>query len=398
MHREASALKRRAAAIEREIVAVEGFRLGVLRPVVRRAGKERDRVRHAQFLAVVDERRARHAGGQHECCLGPLLPVEKHRRGGVPHRFVVVGGKPQPACRFGEARERGVDLRCKGVHRGPVLPHPLQRPVKGPGVGLIEAHFMHLRLGGLRQHEHLLVRLHRVDGRLPEVQGNGVRHVAAVAINVELTHPVLHDVNHFLPGSRVVVIEVHHVRPVGRIAVEHRHRKAVNGPVGVHVGMLLEPGMVPGRMVGHQVDNNVHVPSVHRIDQRAEILLGAVVRVHVVVVPDGVGGPEGADVVLAALFANRVDGHEPERVYPHVLKFVEPPNEPAEGALFRGVGHEHLVDGGALHPTRLAHSVNGRRAAGFGGRRRGLASRKAQDKHSPNSKRENTTTHSRHDS
>ncbi len=359
MHRQGPGPQGRAVAVQPEVIAVEASDIGRLRPVVRRAGKEGHRIGHAQLLAVVDQRRPGHARRKHERRRRALQAVEEGGRRGVPHRLVVVRSKAQAPGRLRQIGKGGVDLRGEGADGGVLLPHPLQRAVEGPGVRLVEAYFMHLRPRRLGQHQHLLAGLHRVNRVLPEVERHRVGHVGPVAVNVKLANPVLHDVDHLLPRPRVLKVELHHVRPVGRVAVQDRHRKAIDRPVAVHVRVLVQPRMVPGRVVGYEVDDDVHVSGVCRIHERPEVCFRPVVRIHVVVVPNRVRGPERPDVALAPLFADRVDGHEPERVDAHRLNLVEPPDESLEGALRGGVRDEHLVDGGVLHPGRLAHSVNG---------------------------------------
>ncbi len=228
--------------------------------------------------------------------------------------------------------------------------------VERPGIGQIESGPVHLRLGGLGQHQHRFDLFHRIDGRFPEVQRHAMGHVAPIAVDVEHSHPVLHHIDHRLTKLGIVVVELDDIGPVGRVAIEYRIGKAVDRPRRVPVGMLCHPGVIPGRMVGHQIDDDVHAASVYRIDQRAEVLLGAVVRVDCVVVTHGIGRTQRSDVRFGSLFPHGMNGHEPERVDPQRLQRIQPPDHALKGPFRRKVGHKDLVEHRLGDPFGLAHA------------------------------------------
>ena len=94
-------------------------------------------------------------------------------------------------------------------------------------------------------------------------------------------------------------------------------------------------------VVVDDVDDALHAPDVDGVHQMAEILHGAVLRVHAPVVTDGVGTAQRA---LAPLLPDGVDGHEPHNVRSQRPQPIQIALQRPEGALRRVVSHEHAVD------------------------------------------------------
>jgi len=257
--------------------------------------------------------------------------------------------------------QRGIDLGSELVDRI-ALPHFFELAVERPRVRQVEAGIVHRRLGGLGQHEHRFDRLDGIDCGLPEIERHLMRDVAAKAVDVVLAHPVLHRVDHLRAHLLILIVKVDDIRPVRRVAIEKGiGEPAVDGTFRVVFRMLLDPRVIPGGVVGHPVDDDVHAPGVDRVDERAELRLAAVLGVDPSVVAHGVGRAEGTDVGLGTLLPNRMDGHEPERGNAHGLQFIEPIDGAAEGP-FRGeVGNKDFVDDRIIHPVGFTHTVRGRR-------------------------------------
>ena len=99
---------------------------------------------------------------------------------------------------------------------------------------------------------------------------------------------------------------------VGRVL-----RPAVPPDVVVVIGALpvpaggLEPGVLVGGVVHHQVHDQLHAPPVRLRQQPLQILHGAELGVH---------GPVVADVVAVVIHGAGVNGREPERGHPQLLQ------------------------------------------------------------------------------
>ena len=121
------------------------------------------------------------------------------------------------------------------------------------------------------------------------------------------------------------------------------------GPSGFGPG-LLEPGVVGRGVVHDEVDDHPHPALVRRLDEGAEVLDGAVVRVDVV---------EVGDVVAAVLERRGVERKQPDAVDPEPLQVVELLHQAAKVARAVVVPVEEragvdLVEDRGLEPQRIA--------------------------------------------
>ena len=292
----------------------------------------------ADLHAVVDERDAVHR--------------EDERLRGERRRLAEAGDRPLLVVVVGEAEvERalrevaalllpgGADLGGRGAQRE----DPVEGRVEGPGVVGVEGLHHEVGRAPLGEEEEVRAdRLERRSGLLPEVGRDEAGHVAAEAVDARLAEPVRHHADHVTAGLRVRVVELGHVRPVGvrglhpalrvpDVELRRRHHHAV-----------------PGRVVGHDVEDHLEASGVGLAHQPLQVIRRPVVRVERVEVPDGVRAAVGA---LPLLQADRMDRHEPDHrgaEVPHVIEAGGHAGEVAPGG--EGSG-EDLVDHGVADPV-----------------------------------------------
>ncbi len=77
---------------------------------------------------------------------------------------------------------------------------------------------------------------------------------------------------------------------------------------------LLEPLVLIGRVIGHKIENEVHLALVHLLDKQIKVLAVAVDRIDV---------NKRGDIVAAVLAARRIERREPERARAQTLHVVE---------------------------------------------------------------------------
>ena len=152
-------------------------------------------------------------------------------------------------------------------------------------------------------------------GFLPKPRRHKSCHIAAVAVDVKLPDPILQCVYHSRHGVGVVVIEVRNVRPV---VVWGEDVAVVVAVVAVGVGG--NPRIVPGGVVRHPVEDDVHTELVDFLYQLSKILLGAEVGVHFLVILDAVRAAESAFTVFLADWEYR---HQPQDVHAHIFEAFE---------------------------------------------------------------------------
>ena len=205
--------------------------------------------------------------------------------------------------------------------------------------------------------------------RQRRVLGDHVDDVHPEAVHAPVQPPPHHRV-HGLPDLRVVPVEVglpaaeqvqvvlpgglvrlpgragEERAPVGRLGprraqvhAEPRRAPPVPVPLGVLPGGpgRLEPRVLVGGVVDHQVHEQLHAARVHGGQQPVEVGQRAEGRVDVLVV---------ADVVPAVVLRGRVDRRQPQHVHPEVAQVVQPRLDPAEvpDAVAVGVREAARVD------------------------------------------------------
>ncbi len=282
---------------------------------------------HSNFFPIIDERRPAEGELQRRRDFR-LLIVQQPR---ADARLIVVGEE-----------RRKLPRRIACHHRLLRQPNPARTPTKR---GLEDR----IRQIELESHVHLVAHvLRHLVCRTPNLaHGEGFRREALVkdvkalepgqrargvhqdailfhqmldciqteTVHAHLLQPEANDVLHLRSDGGILVIEIGHLIPedaevvrAAAIAVPARPRRTRVGPEipvaqqGIGVSGLLEPGMLRGGVVEHQVNNDADAPRVRRFHQRPEILQRAVFGVHVVVIHH----------VIAVIAGRRIDGHEPD--------------------------------------------------------------------------------------
>ena len=225
----------------------------------------------------------------------------------------------------------------------PLLHHRGRGMIQRPRVVAVER--LGNEVGLMRLGEEHDVLLHRLELRaklLPEVHRDVPRDVHAIAVDVVLLDPVHVEVRHVLAELGALVVELRHVAPVVR-----REHLAL-GVAHVEPGRL-EHHVVPRGVVGDFVDEDLDPLRVGGLHEALEVGLGAVARVHLVVVLHRV---RAADRALALHLPDGVNGHQPDDGDAELLE----PRQTVDDALeiaARGEGaREDLVDHTVLDPFR----------------------------------------------
>ena len=248
-------------------------KLGMLRPVDGHIVEEVDGFLVAHFLRAVDEQTAVEHRGGYEGSHRAALVAEKHHR-----RFlvglVVVGGEAQFHFAIGNSGVFG-RIGFEQLLGALALESGYDGILEVPRIVHVEAAFDKVFLVvTLGEHHYVawggsLAQLG--DGVFPEVGGYSVGHIAAETVNAHFSDPELHGVDHGSAHLLVVVVEVGHIGPVG-VFGEDDFTLLV---LGVPLGMVLHPGIVPCGMVSHPVENDGHAVLVAHLDQVLEVVDGA---------------------------------------------------------------------------------------------------------------------------
>src|SRR5882724_615143 len=112
---------------------------------------------------------------------------------------------------------------------------------------------------------------------------------------------------------------------------------------------MLHQDVVPGGMVGHDIDDYFQVALVSLSDESLEISLGAAIRVNGLVIPNCV---RASDCSFAHLFSNRMDRHQPENIDAEILQRVEPGGDPIEVTFCGKVAWKNLINHSIPEPFR----------------------------------------------
>ena len=150
-------------------------------------------------------------------------------------------------------------------------------------------------------------------GGFPEVERNIAGNVCTVAVHIEFANPVLHCITDMLPHTRLRPVEIDDVGPVppGR-------GPEISLPILlVPVRMFLREIVVPRRMVGDEIEDNLETLCVRRIDKGAKLFLRPEFRVYCVIILHRVGA---AKCALAVFLADGVDRHQPKDIDAHLLQ------------------------------------------------------------------------------
>ena len=171
------------------------------------------------------------------------------------------------------------------------------------------------------------------DTVLPELEGDIVGGIAAEAVNANLLDPESHRVNHRLAEVRVVEIQVGDVIPAGSVRVDDFTFLIVCIPVG----MVFDPLVIPGCMVGDPVDDDCHPLVMGMGDKSLEIIQGAEFGIDSGVILDTIRTVNG---FFHTDFADR---HEPDGVGAKILDRVQAGINGLERILRREIAGVDLI-------------------------------------------------------
>ena len=284
-----------------------------------------------------------------------------------------------PPHRHEHARhEREVEAHVALVAVGPEVVDD----VLGPLVGLRQQHPAGvLVVDDLADAAQVLVGLREVLA-VGAVALEQVRHgVEPEAVEAEV-EPEADDVEHGVGHLGVVVVEVGLVveeavpevlaallveGPVRRLGVDEDHPRlapalvvvAPHVPVGLRVGgvlpALLEPRVLVGGVVHHQVGDDPHAALVRLLEEQHRVADVAVLREH---------GEEVGDVVAAVAQGRVVEGQQPDAVDAEPLQVVEPLGEAPQVA---GAVAVAVVEARARAPRRTRRAGTSARRPGRSG-------------------------------
>ena len=206
----------------------------------------------------------------------------------------MVGHEGHPVRGVGNFR-LAVEVLAHIVRRHVALGHLVGDVVKLPGVAGIEGPVVVLGHFGLGEHEQLRLNLlEGAPGAVPECGRHLLGHVTPEAIDVVIAHPEGHRLLHRgiqTVGFSIVPVQLGHVDPIGaggRLQSTEGIQQVVPHPDAV-----LRPDGIKRRVVGHPIDDDLHVIVVRLGHEGIEVFPRAVVRVECGVVLDAVGASEG---------------------------------------------------------------------------------------------------------
>ena len=206
---------------------------------------------------------------------------------------------------------------------------------------------MDVALVELGEHEHRLDPVQLGARRLPEVERDIAGDVAAEAVDAGLPHPIFHRLGHVAAQAGLVVVQVDDVGPV-----PPQGRPLHPLPVAlVPVGVLGVERVVPGGMVGHPVEDDVHPLRMCGGDERLEVGERPELGIDRAIVAHRIGAAERA---LAMLDADRIDRHQPDDADAQCLQPRQLLLGGAEGAFGGELAGIDLVEDSVFRPVRMA--------------------------------------------
>ncbi len=262
-----------------------------------------------------------------------------------------VGALGEAAAALGHVRHLHPGSQRAGI--GLALGQLLEHVGQLPAVGHVEGLLVQVGLAPLCQHEHGLDGVQLGAGTVPERRGHQAGHVAAEAVDVGLFHPEGHGFDHRVPQRGCLVVQAHHVGPV-----LHLRRAGVEGD-GKYLALLIElvevlvgrrPGVVPGGVVGHPVEDELEAQRMRLRHQALEVGHGAKLGVDCGVVADGVVAAQPA---LAVHLPDGLDGHQPQDVHAHLAQPRQVGSKGVERAFGRVLADVDFVDVGAARPRQV---------------------------------------------
>ena len=146
----------------------------------------------------------------------------------------------------------------------------------------------------------------------PEILRNTFCIVAAETVDSCLSHPECHSVLHGLTHVCIAEVKVCHVSPV-----KAWRRDDVSCSIGRVPAFVLSPWVVPRRVVGNPVKDDLHTEVVSLVYEVLEVIKSTVLWMNLSEVLDTVWRADG---LLLALLADR---HKPDHVHSEVLDVLK---------------------------------------------------------------------------
>ncbi len=212
-----------------------------------------------------------------------------------------------------------------------------------PGVAGVESGEVVRGLLYLAQHEHRADGIEPAAHRFPEVERDVTGDIGAVAVHAEIADPFLHRPADMLAHAGLGPVEVDDVGPIPPRGGAELAVPALLVPVGV----LLRQGVVPGGVVGDEIEDDLEPLRVGGIDEGLELRLGAELGIDRVIVLYGIGAAQRA---LAVFLADGVDRHQPQDIDAQFLEPGELLLRRLESALGRELARVDLIDHRVLRP------------------------------------------------
>ncbi len=153
------------------------------------------------------------------------------------------------------------------------------------------------------QHHHRLHLVQFLAGGVPKIRRHKLGDVATEPVYPHILHPPAHHIDHILAERSVRIVKVCNITPI-----------FIGGDDGslfvlcVPIRVFRDKRIVPCRVIGNKINNQLHAVLVHRPQKVLEIFHRPELRIHAVEIFDRVGRAQPS---LPLLLANRMNGHKP---------------------------------------------------------------------------------------
>ena len=231
----------------------------------------------------------------------------------------------------------------------------LQLVVPGPSINQGHSRRVVVPALALGQKQQLAVgnSLEAVHCGLPECKGNVVRRIKAESVDSYLKNPELHLVNHGGVQSGVCVVQVSHIEPIG----SGRMNDASRCIGGVPLGVLGNPWVVPGSVVGNPINDDRNFALVGLGDQRFKVFHAPKLGINGPVISHTIGRSHRFK------FAHFEYRHKPKGVDMHGLQPIQVGSYTSDGARGRVGTRVHFIEQEVLGVYHVGQRIPG---LGFG--------------------------------
>ena len=255
--------------------------------------------------------------------------------------FIMIGGE------IGPERARRPRLFViaqhfiQAVQSGFLSPDRFHLMQKLPGIGDVE-YFMIGDLFAFSQPEQFfLQRVQLGTGLTPEVQWHQHGHIAAKSIDITLSDPESHRIDHCLPHRRVIVIQVYYIIPAMGVI------KLPLIVFSIETVIFARPPVIPSRVVGYPVDDDAETQFVGGGDELFKVGDGTVFRIGGGIIGTGV---VAAQASFSTFETDGMDRHEPEDLDSHIAKAGQLSSESREAAFPRILSQVDFINIGIGYP------------------------------------------------